>query len=139
MSGRQRRGDLTDTEEMNDFFAQLDNLDQAQLMSLRAAWRSTSRQVHEDAWTTVRALGARDGLTKEIDRVRSRAFAWATRGVDLAPYYTVGYDSTWQQVKIEAGEAIVDAALAVALGSRLDTHTRDVLIGPWLQATEAVE
>jgi hypothetical protein len=42
------------------------------------------------------------------------------------------------ETKIEAGEAIVDAALAVALGSRLDADCRNVLIGPWLRATEAL-
>jgi hypothetical protein len=131
--------DLADTEEMDAFFAQLARLNQAQLMSLRAAWRSTSHETHEDAWTTVRAIGARDGLAKEIDRVRDRALAWATRGSNAVPYYQVNDDSTWQQVKMEAGEAIVDAALAVALGGRLDAATRNVLIGPWLQATEAAE
>ena len=47
-------------------------------------------------------------------------------------------DVTWMETKIEAGEAIVDAALAVALGSRLDADCRSLLIGPWLRATEAL-
>jgi hypothetical protein len=38
------------------------------------------------------------------------------------------------QIKMEGGEAIVDAALAVALGSRLDEASRSVLIEPWLRA-----
>jgi hypothetical protein len=140
MSGRQRRPGLVDSEEVAAFFAKLDHLNQAQLMSMRAAWRATSREVHEDAWTTVRAVCARDGLTAEIDRVRNRALAWTTRGSNSVPFFRENFDYVdWQQAKMEAGEAIVDAALAVALGSRLDAPARDVLIGPWLRATEAVE
>jgi hypothetical protein len=104
---------------------------------MRAAWRSTSREAHEDAWTTVRSIGAREGLTREIDRVRNRALAWASRGSNTIPY-RISDDVTWMETKIEAGEAIVDAALAVALGSRLDADCRNVLIGPWLRATEAL-
>jgi hypothetical protein len=36
---------------------------------------------------------------------------------------------------MEASEAIVDAALAVALAARLDERAHDSLMGPWLRAT----
>jgi hypothetical protein len=128
---------LVDTAEVAAFFEQLDHLNLEQLRVMRAAWRSTSREAHEDAWTTVRSIGAREGLTREIDRVRNRALAWASRGSNTIPY-RISDDVTWMETKIEAGEAIVDAALAVALGSRLDADCRNVLIGPWLRATEAL-
>ena len=136
---REPRGrvNLVDTEEMAAFFEQLDHLNLEQLRVMRAAWRSTSREAHEDAWTTVRSIGAREGLTREIDRVRNRALGWASRGSNTIPY-RISDDVTWMETKIEAGEAIVDAALAVALGSRLDADCRNVLIGPWLRATEAL-
>ena len=137
MRGRRGRVNLVDTEEMAAFFEQLDHLNLEQLRVMRAAWRSTSREAHEDAWTTVRSIGAREGLTREIDRVRNRALAWASRGSNTIPY-RISDDVTWMETKIEAGEAIVDAALAVALGSRLDADCRNVLIGPWLRATEAL-
>jgi hypothetical protein len=136
MWGRRGRGHLVDTEEMVSFYEQLDHLNEAQLMGLRAAWQSTSREDHEVAWTTVRAIGAREGLSKEIDRVRNRALAWASRGSNSVPYRHHD-DATWLQLKIEAGEAIVDAALAVALGDRLDADSRGTLIEPWLRATGA--
>ena len=137
MRGPRGRVNLVDTEEMAAFFEQLDHLNLEQLRVMRAAWRSTSREAHEDAWTTVRSIGAREGLTREIDRVRNRALAWVSRGSNTIPY-RISDDVTWMETKIEAGEAIVDAALAVALGSRLDADCRDVLIGPWLRATEAL-
>ena len=137
MRGRRGRVNLVDTEEMAAFFEQLDHLNLEQLRVMRAAWRSTSREAHEDAWTPVRSIGAREGLTREIDRVRNRALAWASRGSNTIPY-RISDDVTWMETKIEAGEAIVDAALAVALGSRLDADCRNVLIGPWLRATEAL-
>jgi hypothetical protein len=138
MWGRSSGVNLVDTEEMAIFLERLDHLDQQQLLVLRAAWRSTSRETHEEAWAAVRAAGVRDGLTKEIGKVRERALAWASRGSNTIPYRLTD-DVTWLQVKLEAGEAIVDAALALALGIRLDRHTREILIGPWLRATETRE
>lgn len=138
MWGRRVRVNLVDTAEMDAFFERLDHLSEEQLMSMRAAWRTTSRREHEDAWTAVRVAAARDGLTNELDRVRKKALRWATRGHNSIPY-GVNDDLDWQQVKMEAGEAIVDAALAVALGSRLSESTRGVLIGPWLGVVRLVE
>ena len=137
MFGRRKGPNLVDTDELDAFFDQLDHLNEGQLLGLRAAWRSTSREAHEEAWTAVRAVGARDGLSKEIDRVRNRALAWASRGSNTIPY-RISNDITWQQIKNDAGEAIVDAALAMALGSRLDGASRKILIGPWLRVTEAL-
>jgi hypothetical protein len=64
--------------------------------------------------------------------------SWITRGTNTIPYQ-MNDDFTWQQVKNEAGEAIVDAALAISLGSRLDAPTHALLIEPWLRATGAEE
>lgn len=135
MCGRRRGVNLVDTEEMDAFFDQLDRMSQVQLLALQVAWRSTSRQAHEDAWASVRAVGAREGLTKEIGRVRNRALAWATRGSNAAPWRG-NADFGWLEVEGEAGEAVVDAAVAVALSSRLDARTRDVLMGPMTRAFE---
>jgi hypothetical protein len=134
---RRRRGvNLVDTPEMEEFFDRLDHMNDVQLLAMRAAWRARSRGEHEDAWAAVRAAGAEAGLTSEIDRVRRKAMAWTARGSNAIPFRgQMDYD--WQQVKLEAGEAIVDAALATALGPRLDARHRGVLIEPWLRATEA--
>jgi hypothetical protein len=136
MRGRRGRPSLLDTAEMAAFFERLDHLTQDQLLVLRAAWHSTSRENHEVAWAAVRDIAAREGLTEEIDRVRTRALGWASRGSNTIPY-RISSDVTWLQVKLEAGEAIVDAALAIALGSRLEDRPRAILIGPWLRATVA--
>ncbi len=134
---RRRSGvDLLDTQEMDAFFDKLDHLDEGQLLGMRAAWQSTDGAAHQEAWAAVRAVGAAEGLTGEIDRVRGKALAWASRGSNVVPY-TFTDQITWLQIKGEAGEAIVDAALAVALGSRLDEASHDVLIEPWRRATEA--
>ncbi|HEX7491543.1 MAG TPA: hypothetical protein VF337_07545, partial [Candidatus Limnocylindrales bacterium] len=108
-----------------------------QLMGLRAAWGAVDETQHEDAWAVVRAIGDDQDLTEEVGKVRDTAMAWTTRSRNAVPYYEGGNDEmVWQQLKIEAGEAIVDAALAIALGFRLDGATHDLLIGPWLAATE---
>lgn len=123
---------------MGAFFDRLDHLREDQLLALRAAWHASGRQEHEGAWTAVRAVGARDGLTGEIDRVRNKALAWTTRSSNSIPYLN-NVDRAWHELKMEAGEAIVDAALAIALGGRLDEGARSVLMEPWLRATEGVE
>ena len=136
MFGRKRGVDLLDTDEMDAFFDKLNRMNEAALMGMRAAWTSVESQRHEDAWTAVRAAGARDGLAGEIDRVRKKAIDWASRGSNMAPEVRIGQVQNWQVIKMEAGEAIVDAALGTALGRRLDAASYDTLMEPWVRATE---
>jgi hypothetical protein len=136
MFGRKRGVNLVDTDEMDAFFDRLNRMDESGLMRMRAAWTSIENQRHQDAWTAVRAAGARDGLAGEIERVREKAIAWASRGSNMAPEVRIGQSQNWQVIKMEAGEAIVDAALGLALGSRLDSASHDVLMEPWIRATE---
>jgi hypothetical protein len=134
MWGRRRGVNLLDTPEMALFFERLDRLNKVQLLAMRAAWQSMNHREHEEAWAAVREVGVRDGLTKEIDRVRDKAMTWVLRGTNSLPYW--GDNDNRQFVKGEAREAVVDAALAVALGSRLDAHTHEILVEPWLRASE---
>ena len=135
MWGRKTGPNLLDTAEVAAFFERLDHLSEVQLLGLRATWRSTSREAHEEAWAAVRAVGDRDDLSKEIDRIRNRALAWSRRGSNTIPY-RISDDITWQQIKGEAGEAVVDAALAIALGDRLEAGPRKTLLEPWLRTTQ---
>jgi hypothetical protein len=136
MWGRRRGVNLVDTAAMEAFFDRLNRLDEGRLMGMRAVWSSIGSQEHEEAWTAVRAAAARDGLTGEIDRVRKKAIAWAARGSNMAPEVRIGQSQNWNVIKMEAGEAIVDAALGIALGGRLDAQSHDVLLAPWVRATE---
>jgi hypothetical protein len=146
MWGRRRDLNLVDTIEMDAFFGKLDRLSLEQLMAMTAAWHSTGLEAHERSWRAVRAAGIRLDLTKEIDRIRDKAMAWASRDSMSVPLLGLselsgvmsGQPATWQQVKAEAAAGIVDAALAIALGDRLDDASRDTLLGPWLRATEAM-
>jgi len=138
MWGRRRGPNLVDTPEMDAFFDRLERMNGEQLLAMQAAWHSMTSLKHEEAWAAVRAAGDRAGLTGEIGRVRNKALVWSQRGSNSVPYYRVNDDYSWLQVKMGAGEAIVDAALAIALGDRLDAASRDVLMGPWLRATEAL-
>jgi hypothetical protein len=121
---------LVDSEQLDAFFDALDHLDEAELLRMRAAWRSVGRPVHEAAWAGVRAVGDRDGLAGEIDRIRGRALAWASRGTNTRPT-PISDDMTWLDIKHEATEAIVDVALGIALGDRLDEATRSTLMLAW--------
>jgi hypothetical protein len=123
-----------DSDELNAYFDALDHLDGVELLRMSAAWRSVTKSTHEEAWAAVRAVGARYGLSKEIDWVRKRAMAWASRGNNSIPY-AINDTETWATVKLQAEEAIVDAALAVALGDRLDEQARATLLATWDRAT----
>ncbi len=133
MFGLGRKPSVLDTEALNAFFDVLDHMGDVELLRMRAAWQAVPRRIHEEAWASVRAVGARDGLSRDIDRVRKRAMAWAARGSDVVPY-ALSDSATWAQVKLEAEEAIVDVALGIALGDRLDERTRETLLAAWVGA-----
>jgi hypothetical protein len=135
MWGRKRGVNLLETPEMDAFFERLDRLNQAEVQAMAAAWHAKSPAEHEAAWAAVRAAGVRDGLTKEIERVRDKALERASRGTNSVPYTVIDFT---RETRIEAGGAIADAAIAGALAGRLDGVTYDFLVGPWLRATEGV-
>ena len=138
MWGRQRGVNLVDTPELDGFFERLDRMNVEQLLAMRAAWHSIPMAEHEKAWATVRSVGARYAIDKEINRVRNKAMAWSTLGNNGLPYFQSS-DVGRLQSRIEAGEAVVDAALAIALGDRLDDQTRDALLGPWTRGSDTLE
>jgi hypothetical protein len=129
-----RKPNLLDNDELNAFFNALDHLDNVELLRMSAAWRSVTRVTHEEAWAAVRAVGDRYGLSKEIDWVRKRAMAWASRGNNSIPYM-INNNETWAQIKLDAEEAVVDVALGIALGDRLDEQTRATLLVAWDRPT----
>jgi tellurite resistance protein len=126
---RRRNLDLADSEEMDRFFDQLDRMGEAELMRLRAAWLSIDRQAHEDAWAVVRVVCASGDLDEEIEKVRDRALTWVR--YDGMPYRYLDGNPMWMQHKADAAEAVVDAAIGVALGDRLDRRTRATLLAAW--------
>jgi hypothetical protein len=134
MWGRKRGVNLLDTPQMDTFFERLEGMNQAEVQALTVVWHSVSKQQLEDAWLEIRAIGAREALTKQIDRVRDKALDEATRGTNNVPYTVMDLP---RQTRIEAGPAIVDAAVAIALGNRLQPATRELLMAPWLRATQA--
>jgi hypothetical protein len=60
--------------------------------------------------------------------------AWASRGNNSIPYM-INSNETWAQIKLDAEEAVVDVALGIALGDRLDEQTRATLLAAWDRAT----
>jgi hypothetical protein len=127
MSDRPLR--LVETNALDAFFHRLDHVGQEELMRMQAVWRSIDRRTHEKAWAEIRKAGIRGGLSDEIEEVRERALGWTT--YDAVPYRYLDANPTWIQAKADAAEAIVDAAIAVALGDRLDADARETLLAPW--------
>jgi hypothetical protein len=138
MWGRRRGVNLVDTPELDIFFERLDRMNVEQLLAMRAACHSIPVAEHEKTWAAVRAVGARYAVDEEINRVRQKAMAWSTLGNNGVPYFQTS-DIGRLNSRIEAGEAVVDAALAIALGHRLDERTRDALLGPWIRGNDSLE
>jgi hypothetical protein len=135
LTGQKGARDLGDSGSIGAYFAALDRLDTDQLELLRTEWRSIPKAAHEAAWAQVRTVADRDRLSDEVDRVRRRALDWTTRGSSTPGRGQPDY-RTWIELKIGAAEAVVDAALAFALGERLDETSRTTLLRPWRAATE---
>jgi hypothetical protein len=138
MTDRGDRDDRLDPEPLDDFFDDLDRLTEVQILSMIASWRSVDRAGHQRAWAAVRAAGERHGVSDEIDRVRESAIAWTMRGSNLPPYQ-LNNEPSWTALKLDAREPIVDAALAIALGDRLDRAASDALLAPWNRAHATTE
>lgn len=61
---------------------------------------------------------------------------WSERGSNLPQRpYSLLSEEEWLELRRGAAEALVDAALAIALGDRLSEATRQTLLAPWLRAT----
>ena len=128
---------LVESEAMNDFIGSLDLLNEANLMVLVASWGAVAQRDHEAAWAEVRRVATDDGLDADVKAVRDRAMQWAYRGTNIpAIPYSMMSDDEWLRLRREAAPALVDAALAVALGDRLGQSARNVLLAPWLRATQ---
>jgi hypothetical protein len=135
LAGQKGARDLGDSTPIRAFFDALDRLDVHQLERLRSEWRSIPKEIHEAAWAQVRTVAGRDGMVDEVDRVRRRALDWTTRGSRQPGRGQPDYRA-WIELKIGAAEPIVDAALAFALGDRLDETSRTTLLGPWRATTD---
>ena len=117
---------------LDAFVGRLDHLDQTQLLALRAAWHAIPAETHEAAWAAVRGVAKAQRWQADVDEVRDRAMHWATRGDNRPPLYHLAMDDeTLNQVRASAAAAIVDAALALALGQWLPRDAHTTLASPW--------
>ena len=119
------------SSELDRFIDSLDALDETDLLNLAASWGALDKSKHEDAWTHVVAAAAKAGLTERVEEARQSALGWATRGTNF-PWPDAGYmENMKAQIRRGAAPALADAAVAIALGERLDRESADTLLGPW--------
>jgi hypothetical protein len=126
--------------ELERFFAALDSVQEGQLMVLTAMGRNLNRAEHDEAWKEVRRAADANGVLREVQAIGDRAMHWASRGTNIPPLQPIpGDHETWVATRMQAAPAIVDAAVAIALGGLLDQASREILLGPWLVATGSPE
>ena len=133
-------GGKLDRAALDRFFAQLDRLEQTQLMLLPAMAGSVDRAEHEAALREVRRVAGENGLLDEVQAIRNDATHWATRGTNIPPLQPIPLDFEMNvTMRMQAAGPIADAAVAIALGHMLDDGSSEILLGPWLAATGAAE
>jgi hypothetical protein len=121
-------GDLPD---LDGFLASLDALRETDLLTLAAGWSGADRRAHEDAWTRVVAAAAANGMTDRVRAARQAALDWAIKGTNF-PWPDAGYMEDMKlHIRRGAAPALADAAVAIALGDRLDSESADTLLAPW--------
>jgi hypothetical protein len=118
--------------ELDALFARLPRLDRGDLLALAAA-HAEGDPAREDAWEVVREVVSSDHLEADLDRVRSRVGTWATH-LSALTVQQLGAglsDQLLAEARREAAPAVLDAAVAFLLGSRIAEESRAALLGPW--------
>jgi hypothetical protein len=125
--------------ELDRFLASLDALDETDLLTLAAGWNGAEKSAHEDAWTRVVAVAAATGMTERVRAARQAALDWAIKGTNF-PWPDAGYMEDMKlHIRRGAAPALADAAVAIALGDKLDRESADTLLGPWRSLPGASE
>lgn len=118
--------------ELDALFDRLPGLDRGELFALAGAHGSRD-SAREDAWAAVRRAVSADHLERDLDRLRSEVGAWATHlGSITGQEAGSGLSDLFMaDARRAAAPAVLDAAVALLLGARLEDHERAVLLGPW--------
>ena len=120
------------TAEIAAFFDQLDRLNQEQLLSLGASWQAREKLPHQDALTQAVAAAGEFGLTAQMEEARDQAVRWALHGP--SDLWAVTLQDERLQLRRQAAPTLADAAVAIALGDRLNDGARALLLEPWANA-----
>jgi hypothetical protein len=118
--------------ELEALFARLTGLDQGELLALAGA-HGTDDPVRTHAWTSVHQVVSADHLERDLDRVRSEVGTWATQLESLTGQQ-IGSgmgNQLMDDARRAAASAVLDAAVAFLLGTRLPEPDRAALLGPW--------
>ncbi len=118
--------------ELEELFARLPRLDRGELFALAGA-HHVRDAAREEAWKSVREVVATDRVEQDLDRLRSEIGAWATHlgSITGQEAGTGTSELLLADARRAAAPAVLDAAVALLLGSRLPERDRTVLLRPW--------
>jgi hypothetical protein len=142
--GRHRSRTKNELEiALDGLVEQLDRLGADAFLAMVASWNDQDPDAHADAWTTAEASARQHRLGAAVERARERVINWAESlgGGTYADItmYGGGWNPVLRDARAAAAPALVDVAVALALGDRLDPAARDVLLAPWRRATDRDE
>ncbi len=118
--------------ELDALIAGLPSLDAGQLFAL-AGEHSADDPAREAAWEAVRQVVKAGHLERDLDGVRADVGTWATHLGSLTGQLigTGMSDEPLSEARLAAAGAVLDAAVAMLLGDRLEERDRAALMGPW--------
>jgi hypothetical protein len=118
--------------ELDALFARLPGLDHGELLAL-AGEHGTEHQAREHAWETVHRVVSAEHVERDLDRIRSQVGSWATQLGSIAGQQ-IGSgmsDEPMADARRAAAPAVLEAAVAYLLGTRLPEPDRAALLRPW--------
>ena len=118
--------------ELEALFARLPGMDQGELLALAGA-HGAEAPVRSHAWTSVHEVVSANHLERDLDRVRSEVGVWATQlGAITGQQIGSGMsDQPIDDARRAAAPAVLDAAVAFLLGTRLSESDRAALLRAW--------
>ena len=130
------------SDRIEEIFRALEQMSDADLVSMRGIWTGGDAALREDAWTKVRASRHDNARAGMLDECRDRLATWVNdTGITWAGAFNKsvvvpgGVDQG--NLRMNAVPPVLDALVAVLFAEILDSDERDELIEPFRSVTEA--
>lgn len=131
---------MTEVKSVDDILDRLPSLSADDIRVLRGVWNELDAPQRQDAWLNVKATLVHIGLWSDYQALQDAVTVWVSdfaTGRAGFDGLTRSSDSERLDQRIDAVAPILDAAAAVLCGEGLMRSERDLLLEPWLVATDS--
>ncbi|MEO7118268.1 MAG: hypothetical protein ABIZ34_04775 [Candidatus Limnocylindrales bacterium] len=131
---------MTGIKSVDDIMDRLPSLSADEIRVLRGVWNELDASQRPDAWLNVKATLVHGGLWSDYEALQDAVTTWVSdfaTGRAGFDGLTRSSDSERLEQRIAAVPPILDAAAALLCGDGLMPSERDLLLEPWLAATDS--